>query len=77
MMRFQSALRRAPSRNLDQSLWPIVFRRVKEKQTGKHVKVGFPRFKSKKNGLGNFRLTGSIRVFEKAIRVAASGAGCA
>jgi putative transposase len=45
------------------------FRRVKEKKAGRHVKVGFPRFKSKKNGLGSFRLTGAIRVFEKAIQL--------
>jgi transposase len=31
--------------------------------------VGFPRFKSRKNGLGGFRLTGTIHVFEKAIQL--------
>jgi putative transposase len=36
------------------------FRRLKEGQ-----KPGFPRFKSKKKGLGGFRLTGTIRVFER------------
>jgi putative transposase len=46
------------------------FRRVKEKKrAGKNVKVGFPRFKSKKNGLGSFRLTGVIHVFEKTIQL--------
>jgi len=45
------------------------FRRVKEKKSGKHVKVGFPCFKSRKHGLGSFRLTGTIRVFEKAIQL--------
>ena len=45
------------------------FRRVKEKQAGQNVKVGFPRFKSKKHGLGSFRLTGAIHVFEKAIQL--------
>lgn len=45
------------------------FRRVKEKKVGKNVKVGFPRFKSKKNGLGSFRLTGAIHVFEKSIQL--------
>ncbi len=45
------------------------FRRVKEKKAGKNVKVGFPRFKSRKNGLGSFRLTGAIHVFEKAIQL--------
>ena len=55
-------------RDLDKA-FAHFFRRVKEKQAGKHIKVGFPRFKSKKKGLGSFRLTGSIRVFEKAIRL--------
>lgn len=32
-------------------------------------RVGFPRFKSKKNGIGSFRLTGSIRVFEDSIQL--------
>lgn len=45
------------------------FRRVKEKRNGKNVKVGFPRFKSKKNGLGSLRLTGTIHVFEKSIQL--------
>lgn len=45
------------------------FRRAKEKKAGKNIKVGFPRFKSKKNGLGSFRLTGAIYVFEKAIQL--------
>jgi putative transposase len=45
------------------------FRRVKEKRSGSRVKAGFPRFKSKKNGLGSFRLTGAIHVFEKAIQL--------
>lgn len=45
------------------------FRRVKAKKAGKNVKVGFPRFKSKKNGLGSFRLTGAIHNFEKAIQL--------
>jgi putative transposase len=45
------------------------FRRVKEKRSGKKIKVGFPRFKSKKKGLGSFRLNGAIHVFEKAIQL--------
>ena len=45
------------------------FRRVKEKKAGRNLKVGFPRFKSKKNGWGSFRLTGAIHVFEKAIQL--------
>ena len=55
-------------RNLDQA-YAHFFRRVKEKQAGKNIKVGFPRFKSRKNGLGSFRLTGAIHVFEKAIQL--------
>src|SRR5258708_17731364 len=31
--------------------------------------VGFPKFKSKKRGLGSFRLTGTIRVFAKHIQL--------
>jgi putative transposase len=41
------------------------FRRVKEKK----AKVGFPRFKSRKNGLGSFRLTGAIHVFDRSIQL--------
>lgn len=55
-------------RDLDKA-YANFFRRVKEKQTGKNVKVGFPHFKSKKNGLGGFRLTGAIHVQEKAIQL--------
>jgi putative transposase len=55
-------------RNLDQA-YAHFFRRVKEKRAGKNVKVGFPRFKSKKNGLGSFRLTGAIHIFENAIQL--------
>jgi putative transposase len=45
------------------------FRRVKEKKAGRNVKIGFPRFKSKKDGLGSFRLTGAIHVFERTIQL--------
>lgn len=55
-------------RNLDQA-YAHFFRRVKEKRAGKNVKVGFPKFKSKKRGPGSFKLTGSIHVFEKAIQL--------
>ena len=55
-------------RNLDQA-YAHFFRRVKEKRNGKKAKVGFPRFKSKKRGLGSFRLTGAIHVFEDAIQL--------
>ena len=55
-------------RDLDKA-FANFFRRVKEKKAGKSVKLGFPRFKSKKHGLGGFRLTGAIHVFEKAIQL--------
>jgi len=55
-------------RDLDKA-FSHFFRRVKEKKSGSSVKVGFPRFKSKKHGLGGFRLTGAIHVFEKAIQL--------
>jgi putative transposase len=42
------------------------FRKCKQKVKGKK---GFPRFKSKKNGLGSFRLTGTIKVFEKYVQL--------
>ena len=55
-------------RDLDRA-YAHFYRRAKEKKAGKNVKVGFPRFKSKKNGLGSFRLTGTISVFENAIQL--------
>jgi putative transposase len=55
-------------RDLDNA-YTHFFRRAREKRAGKNVKVGFPRFKSKKNGVGSFRLTGVIHVFEKAIQL--------
>jgi putative transposase len=42
------------------------FRTVKNK---KGRKWGYPRFKSKKNGINRFRLTGAIHVFEAAIQL--------
>ena len=55
-------------RDLDRA-YAHFFRRVKEKKAGKMVKVGFPRFKSKKHGVGGFRLTGAIHIFEKVIQL--------
>lgn len=55
-------------RDLDKA-FANFFRRVKERRNGKNVKVGFPRFKSRKHGVGSFRLAGVIRVFEKAIQL--------
>jgi putative transposase len=56
-------------RNLDRA-FAHFFRRVKLKKQGKlKGRVGFPRFKSRKAGLGSFRLTGSIHVFEDSIQL--------
>jgi putative transposase len=54
-------------RDLDQA-FAHFFRRVQEQKSGKNIKVGFPRFKSRKQSLGSFRLTGTSPVFEKAIQ---------
>src|SRR5260221_225284 len=49
-------------RNLD-SAFDHFFRRVRLKAAGKHRgKLGFPKYKTKKCGLGGFRLTGTIIV---------------
>lgn len=46
------------------------FRRVKLQKQGKlNGPVGFPRFKSRKRGLGSFRLTGSIRVYADSVQL--------
>ncbi len=56
-------------RNLDRA-FDGFFRRAALQKAGKHRgKVGFPRFKSKKRGLGSFRLTGSIAVVADAIQL--------
>ena len=52
-------------RDLDKS-FKNFFRTVKQ-QKGR--KWGYPRFKSKKNGINSFRLTGVIHVFEDAIQL--------
>ena len=53
--------------NLDAAFQQF-FRRCALKKQGKWTgKLGYPRFKTKKTGLGSFRLTGSIVVSEKAI----------
>ncbi|GCE22792.1 hypothetical protein [Dictyobacter kobayashii] len=36
-------------------------------------KLGYPRFKSKKKGIGSFRLTGAIHVFEDHIQLPPPG----
>jgi transposase len=44
------------------------FRRCQLKKEGQWKgKAGYPRFKTKRKGLGSFRLTGAINVYEKAI----------
>jgi putative transposase len=55
-------------RNLDQA-YANFFRRVKEKKAGRKIQVGFPKFKSKKNSVGSFRLTGAIHIFDNAIQL--------
>jgi putative transposase len=55
-------------RNLDQA-YAHFFRRVQAKRTGRKIQAGFPKFKSKKNGVGSFRLTGAIHIFDHAIQL--------
>src|SRR5258708_26733160 len=56
-------------RDLDKA-FDNFFRRVQLKKQGKlKGQIGFPNFKSKKGGLGSFRLTGTIRVFAKHIQL--------
>ncbi len=56
-------------RNLDNA-FAHFFRRSKLKQQGKlRGKIGYPRRKTRKHGLGGFRLTGSIVVFPDAIQL--------
>ena len=56
-------------RNLD-SAFAHFFRRWRLKQAGQWKgKLGFPKLKTKKNGFGSFRLTGSIVVYPDAIQV--------
>jgi putative transposase len=56
-------------RNLD-TAYAQFFRRCALKQDGKlKGKVGYPQAKTKKQGLGSFRLTGSIAIFPDAIQL--------
>jgi putative transposase len=56
-------------RNLD-SAFAHFFRRVQLRRQGKlRGKVGYPQRKTRKQGLGSFRLTGSIVVFPDAIQL--------
>ena len=56
-------------RDLDKA-FENFFRRVKLKMADKlHGKVGYPTFKSRKYGVGSFRLTGVIKVFDRHIQL--------
>jgi putative transposase len=56
-------------RNLDTAFVQF-FRRAQLRKAGQHRgKLGYPRFKTRKRGLGSFRLTGSIVVFPGAIQL--------
>ncbi len=56
-------------RNLDNA-FAHFFRRVKLKKEGKlRGKIGYPQRKTRKRGLGSFRLTGNIVVFSTAIQL--------
>src|SRR5690349_17567419 len=60
-------------RNLDNA-FAHVFRRAQLKQQGKlRGKLGYPRRKSKKRGLGSFSLTGAIVVFPNAVQLSRLG----
>ncbi len=56
-------------RNLEKA-FKNFFNNVKKKKQGKHKgKLGYPKFKTKKKGIGSFRLTGAIHVHEKHIQL--------
>ncbi len=56
-------------RNLDHAFAQF-FRRCQLKQQGKlRGKIGYPQRKTRKRGLGSFRLTGSIVVYPDAIQL--------
>ncbi len=56
-------------RNLE-SAFKHFFRKVKLKKQGKHKgKCGYPKLKTKKKGVGSFRLTGAIHVYEQHIQL--------
>ena len=60
-------------RDLDRAFSQF-YRRVAEKKKGKHKgKVGYPRFKTRRRGLGSFRLTGSIHVQAKRVKLPCLG----
>ena len=56
-------------RDLDRA-FANFFRRVALKKAGQFSgKVGYPRFKSRKRGIGSFRLTGAIKIFARHIQL--------
>ncbi len=55
-------------RDLDKAFGNF-FRRVKQKKKGSFIKIGFPKFKKRKEGSGSFRLTGSIHIEEDRIKL--------
>jgi transposase len=56
-------------RDLDQA-YRNFFRRVRLQKEGKWKgKLGFPKYKTKRKGLGSFRLTGAIHIYEQAIEL--------
>ena len=56
-------------RNLEKA-FKSFFDNVKKKKQGKHKgKLGYPKPKTKKKGIGSFRLTGAIHVHEKHIQL--------
>jgi len=60
-------------RDLDQA-FAHFYRRAEEKKKGKlKGKVGYPRFKTRRRGLGSFRLTGAIHVEERRIKLPCLG----
>jgi putative transposase len=65
-----------PEKALDnlESAFKNFFNNVKKKKAGKHKgKLGYPKPKSKKKGVGSFKLSGSIKVFEKHIQLPRMG----
>lgn len=56
-------------RDLDKAFKGFFERAAKKKQGKLKGKVGFPRFKSRKRGIGSFRLTGTIKVGERHIQL--------
>ncbi len=56
-------------RNLEKA-FKRFFEHCKKKKSGKYKgKLGYPRFKSKKKGIGSFRLTGSVHVGERYVKL--------